>query len=175
MTRMSVSALERRSPTVVVTIGVLLIALLVFVWAGRDQGLGPLDLETANRLAFALWLAAPIAGGLAGRGSDDRALIRAAIGVGFVVGLGAALVPASGTGDYTCWLSLPAVPLGYVLGRIAVGSILGFGMALSLVAAGRSTRTRSAIVPGIAFAAAINLAASVAAFELFYGGLRCLQ
>jgi hypothetical protein len=102
-------------------------------------------------------------------------LTRSALGVGLVVGLVVALFPASGTGQYTCWLSLPAVPMGYLLGRLAVGGLTGIGMAIALLATGVATRRLITALPGIVLAGAANLGASVAAYELFYGGVRCLQ
>ena len=172
---MSAATIGRRIPSVAVSVGLILVALLVFLRAGEEQALGPLDLETADRLALALWVAAPIAGGLAARGSANCELIRAALSVGLVVGLGIALLPASGTGQYTCWLNLPAMPLGYLLGRLTVGAVAGVGMAIALLVTGVATRSLPTAVPGIVLAAAINLGASAAAFELFYGGVRCLQ
>ncbi|MBA3339444.1 MAG: hypothetical protein H0T54_06835 [Geodermatophilaceae bacterium] len=172
---MSPATSERGFLSFAVSLGVILTAFFVFLWAGRDQALGPLDLETAHRLALALWVAAPIAGGIAGRHSENRGLIRGALSLCLIVGLTIALFPGSGTGEYACWLNLPAVPLGYPLGRLAVGSLVGAGVAIGLLVTGLSTRRLSTAVPGIVLAAAINLCTSVAASELFYGGVRCLQ
>jgi hypothetical protein len=47
-------------------------------------------------------------------------------------------------------------------------------MATGLLATGVATRSLPTALPGIVLAAAINLGASVAAYELFYGGVRCL-
>jgi hypothetical protein len=172
---MTAATIDRRSLPVGVSLGILLIAFFVFMRAGAGQSLGPLDLDTANRLALALWVAAPIAGGLAAHGCANRELTRSALGVGLVVGLVVALFPASGTGQYTCWLSLPAVPMGYLLGRLAVGGLTGIGMAIALLATGVATRRLITALPGIVLAGAANLGASVAAYELFYGSVRCLQ
>ena len=173
---MSSTTIENKVvPPVAACVGILLVALLVLLWAGSNQGLGPFDLETSNRIVLVLWVAAPIAGGLMGGGSDNRALIRAALIAGLSVGLATALFPASGTGEYTCWLNLPTLPLGYLLGRFAVGLLVGLGMAIALFVAGISTRRPSGLLPGIAFAAVINVSFSMGAYELFYGGVRCLQ
>ena len=171
---MTPATIDRRWLSVGVSLGVLLIALFVVMWAGEYQSFGPLDLDTADRLAMALWVAAPITGGLAARGSANRELLRAALSLGLVVGLTVALFPAGGTGQYTCWLNLPAVPMGNLLGRLAVGGLAGVGMAAGLLATGVATRSLPTALPGIVLAAAINLGASVAAYELFYGGVRCL-
>jgi hypothetical protein len=167
--------MDRVLLSVGLTLGILLIAFVVFMRAGADQSFGPLDLDTANRLALVLWVAAPIAGGLAARDCANRELTRSALGVGLVVGLLVALLPVSGTGQYTCWLNLPAVPMGLLIGRLVVGGLVGIGMAIALFATGVATRRLITAVPGIVLAGAINLGASVAAYELFYGSVRCLQ
>ncbi len=171
---MTTARIGPRPLSVGVSLAVLLIAFFVFMSAGESQSFGPLDLDTADRLALALWVVAPIAGGLAAGGCANRELTRAALSVGLVVGLVVALFPAIGTGQYTCWLNLPAVPMGYLLGRLAVGGLTGMGMAIGLFATGVATRRRITALPGIVLAAALNLGASLAAYELFYGGVRCL-
>ena len=171
---MTTAKIGPRPLAVGVSLAVLLVAVLVVMSAGASQSFGPLDLDTADRLALALGVVAPIAGGLAARGCANRELALAALSVGRVVGLVVALFPAIGTGQYTCWLNLPAVPMGSLLGRLAVGGIAGMGMAIALVATGVATRRRITALPGIALAAALNLGASLAAYELFYGGVRCL-
>jgi hypothetical protein len=171
---MTTERIDPRPLSVGVSLGILLVAFFVFVRAGEDRSVGPLDLDAADHLALALWVAAPIAGGLAARGCANRELMRAALSVGLVVGLVVALFPASGTGEYSCWLSLPAVPMGYLLGRLAVGGLTGIGMAIGLFATGVATRRRITALPGIVLAGGINLGASVVAYELFYGGVRCL-
>jgi hypothetical protein len=157
-----------------VSLAVLLIAFFVFMAAGENLSFGPLDLDMADRLALALWVVAPIAGGLAAGGGGNRELTRAALRLGLVVGVVVALFPAAGTGQDTCWLDLPAVPMGYLLGRLVVGGLTGMGMAIGLFATGVATRRRITVLPGIILGAAINLGASVAAYGLFYGGVRCL-
>lgn len=171
---MTTARIGRRQLPVGVSLTVLLIAFFVFIIAGADQSFGPLDLDTADRLALALWVVAPIAGGLAAGGCGNRELTRAALRIGLVVGAVVALFPAAGTGQYTCWLDLPTVPMGYLLGRLAVGGLVGMGMAIGLFVTGVAIRRRITVLPGLVLAAAINLGASVAAYELFYGGVRCL-
>jgi hypothetical protein len=158
-----------------VSAGLLVIAILVFVQAGISQSLGPLDLNSADRLALAIWIGAPITGGLAARTYPNRDLSHAALAVGLVVGLVIALFPASGTGAYTCWLNLPDVPMGHLLGRLVVGGLTGLGMALALLVTGVAARRLGTAAPGIVLGGAVNLGASVAAYQLFYGGVRCLQ
>ena len=159
---------------VAVALGVLLTAFVVFLAAGAGEGLGPLDLQTADRLALVLFIGAPTAGGLVGRGLSTAALGRAALIVGLSVGLLVALFPTSGTGDYSCWLTLPTVPFGYLVGRLVIGALIGSGMGFGLFAAGVSARSPIAVLPGVALASAVTFLASRAAYELFYGAVRCL-
>ena len=172
---MTATMIGRSLSSVGVTFGVLLIAIFVFLVAGANQSLGPFDLDTADRLAVAMCVAAPIAGGLVARGAATSALICAALWVGIPVGLVVALLPLAGTGEYSCWLDLPAVPMGFLLGRLVVGGLTGLGMVTGFVAAGIATRRLLTAVPGIVLAAAATFGASAAAYWLFYGGVRCLQ
>ena len=119
-------------------------------------------------------MAAPIAGGLAGYRSSNGSLARAAIAVGLIVGLAVALFPGSGFGGYTCSISLPAGPLAYFLGRLAVGGLVGGGVAIGLFVTGAATRRIITIGPGVILAAAATYYASAAAYVLFYDGVRCL-
>jgi hypothetical protein len=96
---MTTARTDPRPLSVGVSLGILLMAFIVFMRAGADQSFGPLDLDTADRLALALWVAAPVAGGLVARGCANREVTRAALSVGLVVGLVVALFPASGTGQ----------------------------------------------------------------------------
>ena len=172
---MTATTSARSLASVGVALGVLLIAIFVFLVAGANQSLGPFDLDTADRLAVALCVAAPIAGGLVARRAATGEMIRAALGVGIPLGLVVALLPLAGTGQYTCWLDLPAVPMGLLLGRLVVGGLTGLGMVIGFVATGVATRRLITAVPGIVLAGAANFGASATAYWLFYGGVRCLQ
>ena len=119
----------RSLSSVGVAFGVLLIAIFVFLVAGAYESFGPLDLDTADRLAVALWVAAPIAGGLVARGAATGALIRAALGVGIPVGLVVALLPLAGTGQYTCWLT--SQPCRWAISSDALPSVGSRGSAWS--------------------------------------------
>lgn len=159
------------------SIAIVVVAFFVVMLAGENQSLGPLDLETADRLALALWIAAPIAGGLAARRCPNREVARAALTLGLVVGLGVALffLFGSGTGQYTCTIDLAGLPGGYLLGSVAVGVLAGSGMAVGLLIAGVAARRRVTALPGVVLAGYATWAASATAYELFYGGLRCLR
>jgi hypothetical protein len=152
----------------------VLFAVWTFLTASHDQSFGPLSMETGKNVALALWVAAPIVGGVFGRRAANGGLRNAALLLGIVVGLVLALFPTSGTGDYLCSLVLPTGPISYLLGRLAVGALVGGGMALALVVAGIGTRRGITAVPAIVLAAAINYACSAAAYTLFYEGVRCL-
>lgn len=165
--------IDRRPLAVGVSLGTLVVAVVVFLQAGLNRSFGPLDFETARRLALGLWVVAPIAGGLAARGSSSRDLARAAVTVGLVIGLVVALFPTSGTGQYICSITLPDVPIA--IGRLGVGGLVGAGMALALFIVGIASQRRLAVLPGIVLAGALNFGASAAAYELFYGGVRCLR
>jgi hypothetical protein len=169
------SPIDRRPLSIGVSLGILVTAFVVFLQAGSQQSFGPLDLESAQRLALGLWVAAPIVGGLAARGASRRDLRHTAVAVGLVVGLVIALFPGSGTGQYTCTISLPDVPFGSLVGRFAVGGLTGAGMGIGLVVAGVASRRLVTAVPGTILAGVVNFGASAAAYELFYEGVRCLQ
>lgn len=171
---MTVASNSRNYRSADVALGILVLAFFVFLSASHDQSFGPLDVDTAYRIAQGLWVVAPIVGGFVARRLTDHKVISDGLRVGFIVGLVVALFPGSGTGEYTCSLNLPAVPMGYMLGRIVVGALVGVGMVIALVTTGVATRRLATAVPGVVIAGAANFLASTAAYELFYGGVRCL-
>ncbi len=174
---MSVATVESRAASVSVSVAILLVAFVVFKQAGEYQSLGPLDLETADRLALAFWIAAPLAGGLAARRFSNGKLVRGALTLGLVVGLIVALFAllGSGTGDYTCAINLAGIPGGYPLGGLAVGALAGLGMGIGFLVSGAAARRPVTAPPGVVLAGAATWATSAAAFELFYGAVRCLR
>jgi hypothetical protein len=174
---MTGATIETRTVAVGVSLAILLAAFVVFLQAGEYQSLGPLDLETADRLALALWVAAPVAGGLAGRRLSNEELARAALALGLTVGLVVAIFGlfAAGTGDYTCAINLPSFQGGYALGCLAFGAVAGLGMAIGFLVSGTAARRSVMGLPGVVLAGAATLATSAAAYELFYGAVRCLR
>ena len=120
--------------------------------AGEYQSLGPLDLETADHLALALWVSAPAAGGLAARRLSNRNLARAALALGLAVGLLAALftLSAAGTADDTCSINVPSLPPAYALGCLAVGAIAGLGMGVGFLFSGVAARRRTTVLRAVA-------------------------
>ena len=172
---MTVASNTRNYHSADAALGILVLAFFVFLSAGHDQSFGPLDVDTAYRIAQGLWIAGPIVGGFVAGRLTDRKLISDGLRVGFIVGLVVALFPGSGTGQYTCSLNLPALPMGYMLGRIVVGALVGVGMGIAFVTTGVATRRLATAIPGIVVAGAANFLASTTAYELFYGGVRCLS
>jgi hypothetical protein len=174
---MRAATIETRGVAVGVSLATLLAAVFVFLRAGEYRSLGPFDLETADALALALWVVAPFAGGLAARRLSNRQLVRTALAFGVVIGLLASAVTltAAGTGDSTCSLNLPSVPGGFPLGCLAIGALAGLGMSVGFVIGGVAARRPVTVLPGIALAWAATWLASAAAYELFYGAVRCLR
>ena len=84
---MTVASNTRNYRSADLALGILVLALFVFLSAGHDQSFGPLNVDTANRIAQGLWVVAPIAGGFVARSLSDRKLISAGFRVGFIVGL----------------------------------------------------------------------------------------
>jgi hypothetical protein len=168
---------QTRTVAVGVSLAILLAAFFVFMQAGEYQSLGPLDIETADGLALALWVAAPVAGGLAAHRFSNRKLARAALALGLMVGIAAATFTllASGTGDYTCPLNLPSFPGSYLLGCLAFGALAGLGMGIGFLVGGVAARRPITVLPGVVLAGAATWATSAAAYLLFYGAVRCLR
>jgi hypothetical protein len=165
------------SPLVALPLALIVIAFLVVMRAGEYQSLGPLDVAAADRLALALWVAAPIVGGIAAHRVADEQLARAGLALGLLVGVAVTLffLVASGTGQYSCAVNLGTLPFGYPVGCLAVGSLTGAGMAAGFVGSGVATRRAVTLLPGIALAGAVVLSASVGGYELFYEAVRCLR
>ena len=168
------AATDRQGIAIGSSIAILVTAFLVALKSGHDQSLGPLDLETAQRLAVVLWLVGPIAGGFVVRRSSTETLARVAVSIGIIVGAAVAFFPSSGTGGYVCSISLPAGPISYLLGRLAIGAIIGGGMAIAVLVTGMATRRLATVLPGLAIAGAANYFASTAGSALFYEAVRCL-
>jgi hypothetical protein len=171
------ATIQTRTVAVGVSLVILLAAFFIFMQAGEYQSLGPLDLETADGLALALWVAAPVAGGLAAHRFSNRELARAALALGLTVGLAAAIFAlfASGTGDYTCPINLPSFPGSYLFGCLAFGALAGMGMGIGFLVSGVAARQPVTVLPGVVLAAAATWATSTAAYLLFYGAVRCLR
>jgi hypothetical protein len=160
---------------VIVPLAILFVAVVLWIRTSFDQSLGPLDFDAATRLVVALWASAPIVGGGLTADLPPRTVARAGTALGIVVGLVTAAVIAFGP--------RPAVPttvcgaLGslppFWIGAIAVGALVGFGMAIAEVAMATLTR-RGWWLLGAPLTAGINFAASAAAAEVLYSRVVCM-
>lgn len=63
--------------------------------------------------------------------------------------------------------------MGFPLGRLSVRGLARVGMTTGFLVTDIATRSVTTALPGIVFAAVINLGASMAACELLHGGVRC--
>lgn len=168
--------IQSKTVAVGVSLAILLAAFFVYLRAGEYQSLGPLDLDTADRIALGLWVAGPVAGGLAAHRFANTELARAGLALGLVVGLVGFffVLTAAGTGDYTCAITLPVFAGSYPLGCLVVGTVAGLGMGVGFVVSGMAARRSLTVLPGIVLATAAAWAGSAAAAGLFYEVVRCL-
>ena len=161
---------------VLVPLGLLFAAVLLWTRASFDQSLGPLDFGTASWLIAALWVGAPVVGGLLSAGSGSPEVPRAAAVLGLVVGLLVALVvffgPRTAVLTTECARLAGALP-PLVVGALAVGAIVGFGMAAAEVVTAALTR-RGLWFAGVPVGAAVNFAAGAAALRLLYSVVVCM-
>lgn len=161
---------------VAVPFGILLAAFLVLFFAGMAGSLGPLDLATVDWIVVALWVMAPVVGGLLGRSLDGRDRQRAAVVVGAVLGVAVALffLTAAGTAATSCRVGLGSSAVGYVLGCLAVGIVAGGGMSASLLLTARLARG-GPWMAAAAFGGAVSLVGGAAAYFLFYSVITCFR
>ena len=146
---MTTARLVARQSPVGVSLAVLLVAFVVVIGAGENGFLGPARPRDGGP---------PRAGPLGCRADRRWARCRRLRGSG-VDPRGAQCRPGRRScrgalscgrdGQDTCWLDLPAVPMGYFLGRLAVGALIGMGMAVGLFVTGIAIRRRITAVPGI--------------------------
>ena len=160
----------------VVPFGILLLAFFVLFFAGMNGSLGPLDLATASWIVIALWVIAPVVGGLLGRTLSARDLVRAASWLGLVLGAAVAFffLTAAGTAAASCAVAVGTNAVGYVLGCLAVGTVAGGGMSASLLLTARLAR-RESLVAAVIVGGALNLLAGAGAYFLFYSIIKCFR
>jgi hypothetical protein len=163
------------TPTVA-TIGLLLLAFYIAMVAGRDMGLGPLDLETADHLALGLYALAPIVGGfLASRIPTGAQPV--AVGVALLLGVLTTLFYATAVGaGYPQACPRDGIPTfvgAYFLGCLAVGGLVGGGMGLGL--ATTSWLCRRGLWLAAPLGGVIAFGAGFAGFNLFYSFVACLR
>ncbi len=162
---------------VLVPAGLVVLAFLVVFYAGMLGSLGPLDRDTAFRVAIGLWVVAPVAGGGLVRSLEGRQVVLAAIALGTLVGIAVAFLylTAAGTASLSsACAQMPHDGALYVLGCLIVGAIAGIGMAAGVaVTAALAARDRwlSAIVLG----GGANFGLGMAAYALVYSVVTCLR
>ncbi|MEO8251811.1 MAG: hypothetical protein ABI578_07485 [Chloroflexota bacterium] len=160
---------------VVVPFGILVLAFSVLLFAGMAGSLGPLDLATAQWFILALWVAAPVVGGISSRGLGDRQIALAATVLAVVLGLAVATVLLTGAGTASsCQVAGSRSAAGFVGGCLGVAAIVGIGMGASLLTAARlAQRGRRPL--GIILGGGVNILASAGAYFLFYSVVTCLR
>ena len=159
------------------TVGILFVAFLVVMVSGEQQSLGPVDLDTANRLAIGLWVLAPVIGGLiAGRRGGHA--VREAARVGALLGVAVTVLVATAAGagyPTTCPMNgIPTFVGAYFLGCLAVGGIVGVGTGLSLLVTA-VLAARRWWLPGIVAGAIVSFVAGYGAYNLYYDFAACLR
>jgi hypothetical protein len=151
-------------------VGFLFAAFVVRMFAGLYQGLGPLDVGAAVWLAGALWVAAPVVGGVLCRELDVVETPKAAVALALIVGLVTVafifMAPRASIGLAEC-PGLPRTALTSAAGAVAVAGLLGFGLAAAELVTAHIARARSWI-GAVPAGAALSLGASAAAYWLFY-------
>ena len=152
---------------VVAPLGLVMLAILVFLQAGSQGSLGPLSLASVNFLVAGLWGLALGAGGLLVRPlpADERR--RSMLIVGAVLGIVIGLVGliGAGTGGASCGASASPNALLFAAGGVAVGAAVAVGSSIAMALACVVGR-RSAIV-GVLLGAVVGSVAVVVPF-LFY-------
>lgn len=159
---------------VAVPFGILFLAFAVLFFAGQAGSLGPLDAATYQWIILGLWIASPVAGGLAVRALDDRQVTIAAAVLGVVLGLvvAAFFLTAAGTGTY-CEVGFGRSVAGFVSGCLGVGAIVGAGTAASELVAARLAR-RGRRLLAVLLGGGLSLAAIGGGLFTFYSIVRCL-
>ncbi len=129
--------------------------------------LGPFGLAAANGLVIALWVLAPVVGGLLLVSANERDVLTAGIVLGVALGLamvsalflfGAGTISGAGPCVFDLHRSAPA----FVLGILAVSTLVGAGAGMSLMATALLAR-RGRWLGGSVAGGLVSLAAGAAA------------
>ena len=158
-------------------LAVLVLAYLVVFYAGMLRSLGPLDADTADRLALGLWVVAPVMGGLLMRSTSDRQINIAAAVLGIVVGVAVAVffLAAAGTAALSgACAGIPRSAGGFVAGCVALGTVVAIGIGACLIITARLTR-RGWWLPGILGGGGLNAVVNVGAYALAYSVVGCMR
>lgn len=162
---------------VVVPLAILFLAYLTVFYAGMLGSLGPLELDSAERLALGLWIVAPVVGGLLLRSMSDRQISVAAALLGVVVGLAVAffLLTAASTASLSnACAGIPRSVGGFEAGCMAVGAVVAIGMGASVIITARLTR-RGWWMPAVLLGGGLNFGMGVGAYALVYSVVTCLH
>ncbi len=160
---------------VALPMGILLLAFAILFFAGQAGSLGPLEPATYRWFLLALWIAAPVAGGIAASRLTDEDLTKGAAVLGLALGLAVAafLLTAAGTAS-SCREVGTGSAAGYVIGCLAVGAVVGVGTAVSELVTALLSR-RGWMLLSVLLGGGTSLVTGVAAFVLYYSVVTCLR
>ena len=157
---------------VVAPVVLVVLAYIVLIYGGEHRWYGdqlfPLPLSLA-----AVWVMAPVTGGLLLHDATPVPRATAAVVLGLLMGLAVTwlFVFAAGTGT-ECPADGLASPALYILGCVGVGALAGVGASGSLVATASLVRRAGwwvAVPAGIV----VNVAGGAAGLWVFYNLVRC--
>jgi hypothetical protein len=158
---------------VLVPIGILALAGRIFLQAGFQGSVGPLDLATADVVSLGLWVAAPVVGGLASRTLDIRQLIVAATVLGTVAALPAAAMIVFGATTGAACQGAVRSAVGFWASALAAIFAVGIGAgAAEFITARLARRGRGLLA--VLLGAGLNFSAGAGAYFLIYSIAVCL-
>jgi hypothetical protein len=155
----------------------LLGAFMVVAFGTEFQGLGPLDVGTAEALAVALWVAAPLTGGVLARDTVHDRLPEVAWFLGALTGAGLTLLLVTAPMAAVSVCSSAPTPSGlpWLLGCLGLGVLVGTGTGLAVGIAGAAARRGRWVIPGLVLAVVVTFTASAVAYQLLYTVVVCLH
>jgi hypothetical protein len=158
-----------------VAIPLALVALPYALWWISDRLLyvGPLDRATFGwAVVIPVWLAAPVAAGFAWRSLSSRTRGAAALVVGAVVAIVAAVLFWQSVAYPNCEYGATHTPAEWILPSLVLGSMIGGGLVVSALvtsAVGRQGRPWFAVVVGAGVELVLVFAAIVTAGIMLAG------
>jgi len=157
-----------------VVVPLTVVALGYGLWWISDRLLyiGPLDRAAFGwMVVIPLWLAAPVAAGMAWRGLSVRGTLLAAVVVGLAIGIAAAFLTWQAFSSPNCEYGAIRTPDELVMPALILGGILGGGLAAAGLLVWRLNReglvARAALLGVIAQAIVVATAIVVAWATLF--------
>lgn len=145
-------------------LAVMVASFAFFMFGGGRGQLGPIDYAGIQLITIAIWVLAPVVGGLALRGAKSNEATRAALIVGGVVAGVFAIFAFGGPRADGSGFGEPAA----VLGTVASVALIGLGAGAGLLATARPVRH----MPWYAAAsigAAVHFATSWIGYATLYG------